>query len=447
MSKKEVKIADQIIPKLVDVWKDTQHTHIIITSGRAGTKSSFAGLKIVMQAMKIPNCSIVVLRKFHNKIRKTVYRETLRAINRLCVPKKNFKITVSPMEIKYKKLNNTIYFSGNDSIDDTKGMIDESRPIKYVVIDELTEFFDKGSGEDELLNIEATFSRGNDDNFQILYLFNPPKNPNAPIMTWLNKMKARPDVLHVHIDYRDVPVSWLGRKLIESAELLKLSDLKMYNWIWLGLCIGIDELIYYMFSGSHISAPPVDKSGRPVYLDHVGVGVDYGQMNATTFQAFGLSIKLKGVFGLGEYYHSGRESGHQRSPSDYAKDFVAFVTRIESQFDCVVRYAFIDPSAKGLAEEIKRAIPRILIKDAQNSVSLGIAREQKCLTYNILTVHPNQKELKREFGLYSYDKKSIERGKEEPVKAEDHCQDALRYFIMGMWKQIKRFLPYDDKEE
>ena len=44
------------------------------------------------------------------------------------------------MQITYKPTGNTIYFTGNDSIDDTKGIIDEDKPIKLVVLDELTEF-------------------------------------------------------------------------------------------------------------------------------------------------------------------------------------------------------------------------------------------------------------------------------------------------------------------
>jgi len=443
---KTVYLLEETIEKLDDVFFDTEHTHIILTSGRAATKSSFASIRTIAKIISEQLCSIVVIRKFHNKIRKTVYTETLRAINRTRISKNRFKISLSPMQICYKKLQNTIYFTGNDSIDDTKGVIDESRPIKYVVIDELTEFFDSGAGEDELLNIEATFSRGNNEVFQIVYLFNPPKNPNAPIMAWLEKMKLRPDVLHVHLDYRDVPKEWLGKKLLESAELLKASDIKLFNWLWLGLCIGIDELIYYMFCKDHISIPPQDERNNPISPDTVGIGIDYGQMNATTFEAFGLWTSLKRVGGLGEYYHSGRSTGHQRSPSQYAKDFVSFVERIEATYDCIVRYAFIDPSAKGLAEEIKRAMPRILIRDAQNGVALGISRVQKCLTYNVLSVW-EQPELTKEFGLYSYDKKSIERGTEQPVKENDHCLDGTRYFVMGMWKQIKKFLPYDDKEE
>ena len=441
-----VSLADNIIPKLRPVFKDRTRTHEIITSGRIGTKSSFAAIRAVFDIISDDNCSIVVIRKFHNKLKKTVYKEVIRAITRLRLPKEDFKITISPMEIRYLPNGNTIYFTGNDSIDDTKGMIDESKTIKYVIIDELTEFFDKGDGEDELLNIEATFSRGNDDIFQMIYMFNPPKNPNALIMAWLEKMKLRPDARHSHTDYRDVPEAWVGKKSIESADQLKISDLKLYNWIWLGQCIGIDELIYYMFCRDHISIPPQDERNKPISPDTVGIGIDYGQMNATTFEAFGLWTSLKRVGGLGEYYHSGRSTGHQRSPSDYAKDFVTFVERIESTYDCIVRYAFIDPSAKGLAEEIKRAMPRVLIRDAQNSVGLGIARVQKCLTYKVLSVW-EQPELTKEFRLYSYDKKSIERGTEQPVKEHDHCLDGTRYFVMGMWKQIKKFLPYDDKEE
>ena len=141
------------------------------------------------------------MRKFHNKLKKTVFKETLRAITRLGLDKKDFKITVSPMEIKYKPNGNTIYFTGNDSIDDTKGMIDEEKPIKLVEVDELTEFFDKGDGEDELVNIMATFVRGNDDEFCMEYYFNPPKNDKSPVMQCVHKMEQRPDCIRVHNYY------------------------------------------------------------------------------------------------------------------------------------------------------------------------------------------------------------------------------------------------------
>lgn len=433
-----VRLSEQIIPKYQQAFEDTKHMHHIITSGRAGTKSSKAAIKAVFKIVSEDDCAVIVIRKFHNKLKKTVFKEILRAIKRLGLNKKDFKITTSPMEIRYRPKGNTIYFTGSDDIDDTKGIIDEEKPIKLVIIDEVTEFFEKGEGEDELQNIEATFVRGNRSEFTMLYLYNPPKNPKAAVTLWKEKMALREDTICIHSDYRDVPVEWLGEKLIESAEQLKAIDEKMYNWLWLGLAVGIDEVIYYMFSEEkHVKA--LTKTEYDA-MQFVGIGVDYGQKNATTYQAFGLSIRDRKIYGIDEYYHSGRESA-QKSPSEYARDFKTFVEKIEKQTDKVVTFAYIDPSAKGLAEEIKRVIPRVKIYDADNTVALGIARVSKLLTYATLTLSPTQLHAIEEMYLYQYNEDLIDKGKEVPIKENDHCMDAMRYLIMGFWKYIKSVLP------
>lgn len=277
--KKKVRISDIVIPKYLPIFNNTTYKHIILTSGRAGTKSSYAAIRADYQIASDKSGSVVVLRKHHNKLRKTVYKEMLRGINRLQIPKNRFVITKSPMEITYKKYGTTIYFSGSDGIDDTKGIIDEDKPIKLVVLDELTEFFDDGEGEDELANIEATFVRGNKGGFQMIYLYNPPKNPNAPINAWCKKMEKRSDCIHIHTDYRDVPVEWLGQDLIDSAEEMKQIDEKMYRWTWLGQSVGVDELVYYMFSEKHKKKPDKGRIYETVYI-----GGDYGQQNAVVLQ-------------------------------------------------------------------------------------------------------------------------------------------------------------------
>ncbi len=430
------------------IFNDKQHKHIILTSGRAGTKSSYAGIRTIYQIVADAHGSAVVLRKHHNKLRKTVYKEMLRGINRLQLPKNRFYITKSPMEITYKKFNTTIYFSGSDGIDDTKGIIDEDKPIKLVILDELTEFFDDGEGEDELANIEATFVRGNKAGFQMIYLYNPPKNPNAPVNTWCKKMEKRPDCIHIHTDYRDVPVDWIGQDLIKSAKAMELIDPKMYRWTWLGESVGVDELIYYMFGERHRQKPNPDRK-----YDRIYIGGDYGQQNATTFQAFGLDTYQKKFSGLAEYYHSGRETGKQRSPSEYARDLVELMNVLHEQYDSRVFYIFLDPSAKGLAEEVKRATKagnldyQVFLRDAENNVALGISRVQKVLAFDIMPIAPEQENAVKEFGVYEYDKKSIEKGKEVPVKENDHCMDAIRYAVMGAWSKIKYWLPNDDIEE
>ena len=68
--------------------------------GRAGTKSSRMARKAIFKIISDDNCSVFILRKTHNKLRKTVFKECLRAITALGLNKKDFKITVSPIEIK-----------------------------------------------------------------------------------------------------------------------------------------------------------------------------------------------------------------------------------------------------------------------------------------------------------------------------------------------------------
>lgn len=443
---KKVKLSEQIIPKYYDTFGRSEYTHLIFTSGRAGTKSSRGALEAVWAVISDPKCAVVVIRKAHNKLSKTVFKEVLRAIKRLGLEyrdahskykKADFYITRSPMEITYLRNGNKIYFTGSDSIDDTKGMIDEERPIKLVIIDELTEFFDKGEGEDELTNIEATFVRGNNDKFVMQYYFNPPKNPKEAIMQWTNKMKARSDALHIHTDYRDVPVEWLGQKLIDSAEEMKKSDELMYRWVWLGECTGVPDVIYYMFDESKNVYDPIDYS----HMSLIGIGLDYGQLNATTYQAFGLDIERKCIQGIDEYYYSGKDTQKQKSPSEYARDFKLFKESVEAQTGKHVTFVFYDPSARGMAEEIKRVCPDIELRKADNTVDIGITRVQKLYALQRLFLCHKQKNLIEEMSLYKYDEKSIERGHEVPQKVNDHGCDAERYLCMGMWKYLKHMLP------
>ena len=94
----QVRLSEIIIPKYLQIFNDKSYKHIILTSGRAGTKSSFAAIRGDYQIISDPNSSVVVLRKHHNKLRKTVYKEMLRGLNRLQVPKSKFAITKSPMQ-------------------------------------------------------------------------------------------------------------------------------------------------------------------------------------------------------------------------------------------------------------------------------------------------------------------------------------------------------------
>ncbi|QIK70848.1 PBSX family phage terminase large subunit [Erysipelothrix sp. HDW6C] len=461
LNRKQITLSSQIMPKLHPIASPTKLQgveDIILTSGRIGGKSSAQGINVSNRALTNPSAH-VMMRKNHNKLRQTVFTETKRAFSRLGIKEsRSLVVRKAPYMIKVKKNDSTIYFSGSDNPDDTKGMIDENFPIETVTLDEVNEFFKMGydRGKEEIDNIKATFIRGNTaDNFRMFYMFNPPKNPHAPVMQWLeekkyihdedgNRLGLNPKTLHIHVSYLDMPVEWIGQAVIDSAEETKRIDEEYYRWLWLGECIGVRDVIYHMFNENHI------KAYHGQQLTNIGIGVDYGQMNATTFNAFGIDMKEKALQGIASYRHSGREQ-KQKSVSDYALDMYNFVLKVEQLTRQPVVFIVIDPSAKGFAEEVKKVFRErgkgIKIIGADNDVSTGITRTQALLTVRAFYVDPTMFGAINEFRMYQYNPLLLDKGIEKPLKENDHDMDGIRYLVMEQHKYMKRIRPLLANEE
>lgn len=150
---------------------------------------------------------------------------------------------------------------------------------------------------------------------------------------------------------------------------------------------------------------------------------------------------INGYNGIDEFYYSGRDEGKQKSPSEYAQEFKKLKDRVEKETGKKLLVLFLDPSARGLAEEIKRICPDVSIPTVDNTVALGISRVQKLMSYMRLYISPRQKHLIAERYMYEYDKDKLDLGKEEPIKLNDHCSDAERYSVMGVWKYMRQILP------
>ena len=115
--------------------------HQIDKGGRGSTKTSKNALKSIYHVIKEENCSVVILRRYQNTLRGSVYKEIKRALKRYGLEENvDYIASIKPMEIKILKTGNNIYFAGGDDYEKIKGMIDETRPIKILWIEELTEF-------------------------------------------------------------------------------------------------------------------------------------------------------------------------------------------------------------------------------------------------------------------------------------------------------------------
>lgn len=162
------------------------------------------------------------------------------------------------------------------------------------------------------------------------------------------------------------------------------------------------------------------------------ISVDYGTQNATVF----LHIVDDGetVWVDREYYHSGRfngqsNSGVQKTDSQYADDLIEF------RQNHPVLWTIIDPSAASFkAELISRGI---LVRDADNEVLDGIRLTGSALHQRVIKINKRCVNLIRELQSYCWDPKPTEKGKEQPLKRDDHGPDALRYYIKTMISEFR----------
>jgi phage terminase large subunit len=77
------------------------------------------------------------------------------------------------------------------------------------------------------------------------------------------------------------------------------------------------------------------------------------------------------------------------------------------------------------------------VHKADNDVIDGISDVQTMLADGRLLVSADCKNTIKEFEVYSWDSKAADNGEDKPIKQNDHCMDALRYFVRTK-KLVKR---------
>lgn len=408
-------------------WKSfkSKKSRQIDKGGRGSTKTSKNSLKVVYHCIKEKDCSAVILRNYQNSLRNSVYKEIKRALKRLnLIEGIHYKATLSPMGIKLWNGNN-IYFAGADDYEQLKGMIDENTPIKIVWFEELTGFKD----EEQIKQIIATFSRGNDDWFISLFSFNPPKNKYHWVNMWTEKMKKRDDVLITESDYRTVPREWLGKMFIDEAERMEQYDPKRYRWIYLGEVIGMEGMILNPDQIEWVEEDYLEKNNlRPLYLDF---SVDGGhQTSATTCGCFCLASD--GYFYLlDNYYYSPHEKSKKKAPSELSQDIFIFEMAMLKKWKCGLDVETIDSAEGALRNQLYRDYGKTF-----HPVNKGKSKEE-LIDYTIdflskgkfrVLNNNNNKIFKKEIENYQWLEGSVEKGKPIPDKSEKEFTGGEEYF-------------------
>lgn len=253
------------------------------------------------------------------------------------------------------------------------------------------------------------------------YFFNcNPESPNHYFYKeWIKNQ--RPGTRHIHFLLEDNPI--LTEQMIERTKSMYTGV--FYDRYILGKWVLAEGLVYPMFCNDCIVEPITEPCERYV------ISMDYGIQNPTAMILWGKQGDA--WYALKEFYHSGRETGSQKTDQQYYDELEKLSGDLP--IDCLI----VDPSATSFIALVRQN-HRFKVRKAVNDVVDGIQKTAACLSNGKIKICACCERSIQEFGLYSWDDKAAE---DTPIKENDHAMDAIRYFVntMGIWRQKSDYTP------
>jgi PBSX family phage terminase large subunit len=260
-------------------------------------------------------------------------------------------------------------------------------------------------------------------------------NPEGPLhwfkTGWIDKAPGK-NLLYLHFTMDDN---------LSLSEKVKARYRSMYTGVfWKRFVDGewaiAEGIIYEMFDREKhvidVIEPDDIDSSAPKYIS-----VDYGTQNPTVFHLWEMLGKDRRWACTKEYHHSGRDSGAQKTDSEYADDYEAFVPKGKDGKPVDIAWTIVDPSAASFIAELKRR--GVTVKQANNDVLNGIRLMRTMLALGRIVYAASCKHAIGEFGMYAWDEKAAARGEDAPVKESDHCMDADRYFVNTVMRRERKW--------
>lgn len=234
----------------------------VFEGGRGGLKSSFVAFKIVELIKNNPQMHACITRQVAGTLKDSVYANMKWAINELGLIEE-FECKVSPLEIKYIKTGQTIYFRGLDDETKLKSIKPEFGYIGILWKEEK----DQMKGDAQERSVNQSVLRGGDESYDFSS-YNPPKSKS----NWVNRIKLVPNpkrVIH-HSSYLEAPAEWLGQKFIDDAAHLKEINPEAYEHEYLGVPNGDGGNVFEYLEIRNITDEEIS------HMDRIYPGVDFG---------------------------------------------------------------------------------------------------------------------------------------------------------------------------
>lgn len=251
-------------------------------------------------------------------------------------------------------------------------------------------------------------------------------NPEHPLH-WLKAFIDRDDIDSYVQHYTIFDNPFLPKSFVDSL-CKEYEGTVYYQRFILGKWALAEGLIYPSFRDAIIA----DLSGIEGSPSDCALSIDYGTQNA--FAALLWEKYGKVWICTDEYYHSGRDTGIQKTDGEYADDLDAFTKRIidkrkkdaeENRTYFRKLKTIVDPSAASFITELNRRKNYSVIH-ANNNVSDGIQETHTCMKNGYIKILRSCKNTIAELNGYVWDDKA---GDDRPIKENDHACDSMRYFV------------------
>ena len=251
-------------------------------------------------------------------------------------------------------------------------------------------------------------------------------NPEHPLH-WLKEFIDRDDIDSYIQHYTIFDNPFLPKSFVDSL-CKEYEGTVYYQRFILGEWALAEGLVYPSFREA-IIADLNAYEGEP---DEYALSIDYGTQNA--FAALLWEKHGATWVAVDEYYHSGRDTGIQKTDEEYVDDLDIFLKSIiEKRQKDAKEYrtyfkkikTIVDPSAASFITALDRRKFYSVIK-ADNDVLDGIQETHTCMKRGYIKILRSCKSLIAELNGYVWDDRSED---DRPIKVNDHACDSMRYLV------------------
>lgn len=424
----KIKLSSIVQPHFYSFW-NSKAPYLILNGGRGSFKSSTISIKLLVKFKKHTQqgnkVNVVVVRENAVNLRDSVYGQIVWAISKLGMIRE-FRYSVSPMKIVHKRTGSTFYFYGGDNPERLKSnTVGDLMALWY---EEAANF----KSAEVFDQTNPTFIRQKAecvDQVQVIYSYNPPKNPFDWVNEWVDEKAGDPEYFVDKSTYLDDELGFTTKQQLALIESYKKNDYDYYRWLYLGEVIGLGNNVYNMALFHEIDELPDDD-----YVAELAYSIDSGnQTSATTCLCLGITGKGNVIL-LDTYYYSPAGLANKKAPSQLAKELHEFIKRTASEFpEAPIIKRTVDSAEGGLRNQYyndygtrlhgvnKSEKKATYIDYPQDLLAQGRVFILRKKSNNIFITQHRE---------YRWDESSLESDNPKVIKENDHTCDAFQYFCM-----------------